>query len=589
MLGYTSFKKNVGNISQHLKADKYFRTSLILYLLGVIALLGINITFRLQVQLLTFGGLIKALIDAVAILIPYWIVSKRWRWSIIIPVWACALWTCANVCHIRIFGNIIPPVIFTLPDNILSKEVISSGIVLLRWSDLPYILLPLFFSFAAFHCQHYQQKTFSKKTKVGAILISLTIVISGGLVNLFSVIRQTPYPGTNIWENQLRELKLDGLNIISRSGIINTLPVYIGEIVEYFHERKVDPAQIQQIDDYLELSTEAMSNDTVRSNIIYIIVESLNSDAIGLKIGNESVTPTIDSLLNCNGTIAFTNVISQVGLGMSADGHLILMTGLLPNPSEIYASTYGTENTFPSLPKLLNNHHNAMILADQGKLWYESDIFRNFGFTDISNISSYSSKYHNLISDEMMFLEAQHKIETLQHPFFLGLMTISMHAPFWENNMQMPIWIENASNLTNNEQKYLSCLHQFDRALGAFLKSIPDNTIIFVASDHSLPINFRDNEHHPTFFMALNTERTELCERTVGQVNLYPATLEILGLEGINGYRGLAPSALNPAVRGTINANGEVFGNPSKEAVDSLHQAFAISDLILRSDYFKGR
>lgn len=85
--------------------------------------------------------------------------------------------------------------------------------------------------------------------------------------------------------------------------------------------------------------------------------------------------------------------------------------------------------------------------------------------------------------------------------------------------------------------------------------------------------------------MAVNTGITERVSRTVGQVNLFPAALDILGLAG--DYRGMAPSAFDGTVDGAVDSYGNNYGRLSQEMIDTLALAYRLSDLIIRGDYFR--
>ena len=277
--------------------------------------------------------------------------------------------------------------------------------------------------------------------------------------------------------------------------------------------------------------------------------------------------------------------MSQIKASSSSDGHLLLMTGLLPPDKIAYSITFGSKNKFPSLADVLPDHHKYLLLADEGVCWNEGNTLRNFGLGEPLVIKDRPQfPIEELGRDGAMFRQAISLLDTIQKPFFMTLMTISMHIPFKEEAWQLPDWLKSAEGLTQMEKDYANVCNQTDRYIGEFLKSLPDNTLIFIASDHHQTIASDGNADKRAFFMAVNSGRTERISRTVGQANLFPAELDIMGRS--TSYRGLVPSAFNTCVDGTLDSYGNVYGNPSDATLDSLRNAYRISDLIIRSDYF---
>ena len=186
-----------------------------------------------------------------------------------------------------------------------------------------------------------------------------------------------------------------------------------------------------------------------------------------------------------------------------------------------------------------------------------------------------------------MFKQATEIAKDIKEPFFMTLMTISMHIPFKEEAWPLPDDLKKAEGLTQMEKDYANMCRNTDRWIGTFLKSLPENTIVFIASDHHQDIASSRSADPRAFFMAVNSGRTERISRTVGQANLFPATLDILGADVK--YGGLAPSGFDKSVDGTMDSYGNIYGKPSREALDTLKRAYEISDMIIRGDYFQAK
>ncbi|MDE6341819.1 MAG: sulfatase-like hydrolase/transferase [Muribaculaceae bacterium] len=306
-------------------------------------------------------------------------------------------------------------------------------------------------------------------------------------------------------------------------------------------------------------------------NVVYIIVESLNSDMVEKEIEGRKVMPALDSLSRLDGTVWVSNVESQIRASSSSDGHLLLLTGLLPPDKISYSIAFGSSNRFPSLADRFPRHEKRLLLADDGVCWNEGNTLRNFGLGEpVTTLDRDENEIEMYGRDGAMFRQAAGMVRTLKQPFFMTLMTISMHIPFREKGWDVPDWIENAGDLSRMEKDYANTCSHTDMYLAEFLRALPDNTMVFIASDHHQTIASGPGRTPAAMMMAIHTPLTQRVSRRVGQANLFPAALDLLGIN--EGYAGVAPSA---------------FSADATADDDSLARARRISDLIIRGDYFQ--
>lgn len=541
-----------------------------------------------------FGTLLKMTGDVALIMLPYWLIAPKWRWTAILPVWLYSIWGVCNLAYFRFWSDLIPPASVTMGGNV-DGNLMEYGISLLHWGDLLFLLTPSLALLFYFLIKPSKSTSFTSKTKVLFLLVSLVV----GLVGQFSYFKTT-----FSWRNAIspRSVK-EGLHDHFIGGYTGQKQLYTFNGVAYYGCRfitdifevlsssvNLDDKQRQEIASFLEnyeLSQD--ENGTILNidslNVVYIIVESLNSDMLDKNIGGLEIMPFLDSLSKAEGTVLFDNVVSQTKASSSSDGHLLLMTGLLPPDKIAYSITYGSKNRFPSLAYAIPNHHKYLLLADEGVCWNEGNTLRKFGLGEPLTIKDRPEYSIDVFGrDGAMFKQAIDIAKKAEQPYLMTLMTISMHIPFKEEAWKVPDEIENAGGLSRMEKDYANmCLHT-DMYLKEFVRSLPGNTLFIIASDHSQNLTNEKGGDAKALFMAVNTGRTARISRTVGQVNLFPATLDIFGRDAA--YGGLAPSAFNPAVDGTIDSYGNVYGNPTPATLDTLQKAYKISDLIIRSDYF---
>lgn len=551
----------------------------------------------------SFGTLIKAIGDVCLILAPYWLLTPKWRWTALILVWAAAIWGICNLVYFRFWNDLIPPAAVTMGGN-MDSNLVGYGLALLRWRDILFLLPPCLASFILRCVKPKKSPSLRTKIKLGVFCIFIIVGVAG---------QASYFMTTFAWRNLIATRSFsEGFRDHFNGGYTGPRQLYACNGPVYYLVRfVVDAVGIlsssvsltdddkNEIRDFLQLygkhnvlaydSIQKVDSKTVCEidsiNVVFIIVESLNANMIGRKIGNWEVMPVLDSLAKAEGTVVFDNVVSQIKASSSSDGHLLLMTGLLPPEKMAYSITYGSVNTFPSLADALPYHNKYLLLADEGEYWNEGNTLRNFRLGEplvIKDRPEFPIEQYG--RDGAMFLQGIQIIENVKQPFFMTLMTISMHIPFTEPAWPLPEELQSIKSLSKMEKDYANMCHETDRCIGEFVKFLPKNTLLIIASDHHQTIAFEDGGAR-AFFMAINTGRTEKISRTIGQVNLFPATLEILRSDMT--YRGMAPSAFNPCVDGTVDSYGNVYGKPSPETLDTLREAYRVSDLIIRGDYFK--
>lgn len=550
------------------------------------------------------GTMLKGAGDIALILLPYWLLGPRLRWTALLAIWILAISGVANLAYLRFWGDLIPPASVTMGGNV-DGNLMQYGASLLRVSDIAFVGIACAASAALPIIRPSKSPSMTPRGK--ALLTGLSLL--AGLAGQASYLKTTYAWRNAISPESLKECVADhytgGFTGQKQLYLFNG-PVYYGirfvydaidllnGSLELTEAEKADIADFLRRYEGLAITDPIDSEDyatTVRSdsmNVVYIIVESLNADMVGRRIGDMSIMPVLDSLAHREGTVVLDNVVSQIKASSSSDGHLLLMTGLLPPEKASYSIMYGSRNSFPSLADALPDHHKYLLLADEGVCWNEGNTLRNFGLGEpITLLDRPQYPTDEYGRDEAMFLQAAEIIKNVEEPFLMTLMTISMHIPFKEKAWPIPDDIRNAEGLTQMEKDYSNMCRHTDRSIGEFLKSLPENTLVIIASDHHQDVASGKSGATRAFFMAVNSGRTERISRTVGQVNLFPATLDILGIK--SGYRGLAPSAFDEGVDGTQDSYGNVCGKPSREVLDTLGRAYEISDLIIRGDYFRAK
>ena len=360
---------------------------------------------------------------------------------------------------------------------------------------------------------------------------------------------------------------------IRNAATINTRIELTHEQIEEIEKTLSDQARLNTLTDTVAAELTRCNKD---KNLIFIIVESLNSQAIGHLMNGRSITPTLDSLLKTPGTIASTDMIPQIKSGGSSDGQLIYNTGLLPIESDMTVLQFD-KNQYPSLAKLLKKKHSVEFIVESGGVWNHVATNAAFGYNRLyekRDLESAGLCREGNGDDNAVFTFALNTIKNIPQPFYAEITTLSMHFPFADTGVPE---FRNGVTDIDIEQRYYLSLKYFDSELNRFLDGLKrlglyDNSVIVIASDHDVDYKDNANRKKPICFMALNTGVTKRVTTRTWQSDVFPTVLDIMGVDTGGGYRGLGRSLLSDS----IPERDDAYWAPVR----------TMSDRIIRSDFF---
>lgn len=536
-----------------------------------------------------FGTFLKAIGDTSLFMIPFLLLNRNWRWIIVVEIFAISFFFFINCLYFRFWEDLIPTSVFASTNNFDSNlfDYAHSLIVL---SDFLFIFLPVLFLIIFIFLQPNKGTKLPLKLKIGGLFLSILMFIAG----------QTSYLKSG-WEFKHDVEKLTLKNILinhivgdnssyfssySQKGLPIYLTLYSNEWWNLkFNKKNLSDEEQRLISSFLDKNKIISEKDILlkNKNIIFIVAESLNSNVIGMKLNDFNVTPTLDSLLSENGTLFFDRVVSQTKSGGSSDGQLILLTGLLPLNHGAAAVSF-PNNAYPSLPYLLNNYHSEAFLADNGVAWNQEGSLKNYGFLKVHTIKDFKESADSIGKDRALFNYFLKKLPELPKPYFVTLITMSMHVPFMEDGVQMNPVLDSIEDFDSNDKNYINAVNYFDTALKNLISHLSHDDLIIIASDHSQNI-VKLNTDPFAAYIALHTDTTAYINRIVGQANLFPVTLQLTGITN-NYYNGVAPSAFNNKVNSALDGTLKKYGEINSDQFDSLKNEYNYSDLIIRGNYF---
>lgn len=584
--------------------------SLLLYFLLValiMALLGLtNCCFAIGYRnhLLSLNGIVHFMLihlgDAVLLLLPYWLLPSRWRkWIWTVPT-ILSIWCFAQIIYNITYQEIMPFTSFLFTSNI-GNVLIDSVLGLIHFTAL----LPVFFTLVAWiiyrkwlYERAIEGNTLSLKHKC----LSLITVISVALITQLTTTYRLYYlDGTYIdFKEAVDELYTRIGGRFKGYFLNHGFVAYTIHSIATSFEPPVSQEEINSIRQYLDHDIPCYTDNPFsvgRKNLILIIVESLNSWAINLKINGREVTPVLNRLAADSTNIVALKVQGQVKNGRSSDGKFIYDTGLLPLLDKAVVMHYG-DVPYPSLAKALTGYQTMEICVDAPGLWNIEGTNRSYGFQKLYNQRQFKAKLiaNGYRADELLLDEAAKTLFGCKRPFFAQIITATMHSPYDTPDVDTT-WISHSKQYTLHVRNYLERVAYFDRHLGVFLKKLSSsgilkNSVVAIASDHTELVD-DDPIGRPALsargndctLIIMGAKKGKHISSVVGQIDVYPTLLDVMGRNNYP-WKGLGYSLLRTNVKSAAVFPDEITGQQNDSLVLHQKRAWIMSSKIIKTRWF---
>ena len=542
----------------------------------------------------------NSLADAILLMAPCWVIKHRHTYTFII-LWLATLWSVAQLLYYPTYRDVMPFSSFLLVQNV-SGTLIKSTLGAVTKKTLFLLLLPL-----ALHCYNWfvlrRRGTDSKpKRHWWMLLLSIVVfvVIRLTITTCIFLTYRSHYSSLeDTFKTYYSTLGGRHLNYVKHNGVMSyAFYCFLSNFNSKVSDEDIKRAQgfmSQQCPTYTDNSF-ATSID--RPNLIFIMVESLNAWAVNLKIDGQEVTPTLNALAADTANIVCLNVITQAKNGRSSDGKFMYQTGLLPLLDKSVAMEF-SDRSFPSITRALKKrgYQSVEICGDEGGLWNVETMSQSYGFDTLMHQSELFDQLeaNDWHSDKVIMEQAVQYLPKLRKNFVAQLFTGVMHSPY--NDVFKPaIWISSSKQYTPSVRNYLEKTHYFDTQLAAFLDNMKkcglyDKCVFVIASDHSEPVD-DDPKGRPALsrngdecvLIVLNAKQGALIKGPVGQIDVYPTILDVMGLNDYT-WKGLGHSLLRNDISSVAISPDEVRGNSA--LLPSQQQAWDVSNILIRANWFK--
>ena len=528
---------------------------------------------------------LKIIADALIVVLPYWLLPCRMRWSSMIAVWGVMLICICDVVYSRFFFDTMPLSALAQVGNVENfmtesvMGVLTPADILVMFSA---VLISFIWAIPSIR-RLIKNSQISVGMKIAMCIISICVFMAAQYAHNKAFLRVYNWQGYDIGEKDAFNLRLidrdDACRIFHKTSLAQSgFVCYIFfELYDFFSMSNpihLTDVERKNIDRY---ALKKVEQDSITpKNVIFIIAESLNADVIGRHVDGVSVTPVLDSIIASVGTLGCLNVQPQVADGMSSDGQLMYNLGVMPLYGSAIRPSLLENKRLPSIASQLSGSHNTVVLfAEKGHTWKERDVFSFYGYKFIRT-SDDTRRYANIESDGNDKATMQYAVtlvDSIPSPMFMQIITVSTHFPFTAKYIK-DFCSFRGSGLSDREQDYIRSAHYLDESIGELIDGLRnlgvlDETILIIASDHHMNMNGSIRPTRPIAFIAANVGLTGFIESDMAQIDVFTTLCDILGLRGA--WRGLGRSVLRTEAQTPVDYT----------------RVRNVSDSILRSDYFK--
>lgn len=541
--------------------------------------------------------LLQVLADAMVVMMPFVWLRRRWRLLVWVPIAGFTIFCYVNLWYARAFYDLMPLESVGMAGN-MEGPVIDAFFDMVHAMDW-LLLLPV----AAFGLVTWLLRARWLKGEFH-LLVKIWLPVASLLMWVLAYSVRVYYyrlndcaglPYTKVWTDYYELSKTKSYKFTQHLHRMGYVGYGIWQINNIFNSRSITDEESAEIEEYWakQRLTNGDHDGTYAHNrgrnLIFIIIESLASDAVGMEVNGVQVTPNISRLIADDSTaVVMRHVVAQVNHGRSSDGQFIYNTGLLPLRNNVVAKRFPAAN-YPSIAKALGYPAAFEVIGERYTFYNHSTTNLSYGYHKL--IAAPTSQ---MIPDEEVLANFLGEIKNAKTPFYAEMTTLQTHDPYL-GGADSPSAIVADLSHDIRDLNYLDRVREFDERLGVFIdqlkeSGIYDNSVIVLAADHEPRKSCLSEDgfiSSDIFFAALNTGAKGVeINRTVGQVDVFPTILKIMGISDYR-YPGLGVSPLTDADHhGAQDAFGEVYGGPDAATLRRIEQAWRLSEIMIEGRYF---
>lgn len=401
------------------------------------------------------------------------------------------------------------------------------------------------------------------------------IVFAAGIVFHFAgdAVQQTMQVNTISREGREQIYGTSYTRAVEHNSILEA-PAYV--LYDYSKMKKNDMPVRPLTEEDLAL-LEPLTNGTplVQSNepLLIILLESLENWVV-----REDVMPNLWKLSQSEHVLYADHIHTQIVGAPSADGQMIVNTGLLPISAGATCLHF-PHNYYPSLMKL-TDEHTTLLLPHDPSVWNQTEMSPAYGYDTTIVFSDI---------DTLLFRRLNQLIDDGER--HIQCITQSTHAPFANEKYSS---LEVPQDMPWVMSNYIRGFNALDDGLNLFIdkllsdESLQQYTIVITGDHrilhkekrdqmmrygkkHDMDYNAKD-DCLPLIIYSPKIEGNKHITAESYQMDIYPTVLHLLGAEDYM-WKGLGVNLLD---------ENALLNRPV-----SPQRAAEVSDRMLRNDYFR--
>lgn len=440
------------------------------------------------------------------------------KWVAVTLFFIIDIWIIINLMYIRSYGMVIDAFSITMIDNLSGFE--SSLPLYLRWSDILFPLLTLLFVPLSI-CSHIH-----RARRILIACIGLLLSMAYEYIGQYSYMRaHSTYDGCTIsnfhWRLFSRDTRqyLYGMELTyptQQTSILHTIGYDIADLIQYYNE-KFHPYQLTKYEkSQISQFYKDEASDTIRSNsgpLIIVIVESFEN-----WVFTPSIMPNLTAFCNNHNVLYANRVQSQVRGGMSADGQMLINTGLLPT-LEGAACYRFPRNGYPGIMRHLDGK-SAALVPHNVDVWNQSIMSQAYGYDTTAQVSAV---------DTVLFREV---LKYLHNGYTnVQTLTMSTHSPFTSGAVLSAYEVD--EDMPELRKNYVKAFNTLDNGLRILLEAMDTDSALqdatlLVTGDH---IIWSEPTCCPLIIYSPKFTSSIVYSAPCYQMDIYPTLVDLLGLE----------------------------------------------------------
>ena len=488
--------------------------------------------------------------------------DKRW---LILLSFLIDTWFIANLIYMRNNHILLDAEAFNMSSNL--HGYFWSVLIYIEWGiDL------IFYGLTALFCIVYRYTTKSARRWRAWIIVVLASVVLRLAGEAIYVSEHKTSFDVLPFARERRE-PVYGMHFpttVANTSVLYS-PVYI--LTDYFLMINGIQPERPLTDTDLQTMTEldnGQSTDTLQSPLIIILLESLENWVL-----TPQIMPNLYRLTQSDHVFYANRIHTQIVGAPSADGQLIINTGLLPINAGGTCLYYG-KNTYPSVMSLAPDS-TVCLLPHDLRVWNQTEMSPAYGYDTTICYSDIDTllfqKLTSLIDEGMQYIQC---------------ITQSTHAPFVsEEYSRLPLPDDMPWVMYN----FIRAFNALDDGLGYFVRKLETDSLlqqftIVITADHRI-LHYEKRCQMQQYADAHNMNMCPMddclpliiyspkiqgnihCTDDAYQMDIYPTYMSLLGVENYR-WRGFGINLIENTKLRFIQEN----------------EAYILSDKLIRNNYF---